>query len=143
MRKRDLALINLSRRLDALGLSLADQEQLRRIEMTLSRWAEKECGNENGGAIERDEKTGFPYWTYDRGDGTRGRYLIPDKENGALRRLAAIMARYPHLWYYRQGDPRGCALYVGRYLDLPSGTNLNKAGPVIEQHYTRGVAVCV
>ncbi len=125
----------------SLGISYQDADALRRIEMTLSRWSKNECGNENGGAIERDETTGRPFWTYERGDGKRGRYAIPDRERGALKRAAAIMARYPHLWHYQQGDPRGCALYVGRYLDLPSGTNLSDPRPVLESYYTRGVAV--
>lgn len=146
MTKRDQALINLSRRLDTLGVSLSDQSALRRIELTLSRWNERECGDENGNAIERDEVTGKPYATYRGsfgGDGKRRRYAIADKERGALARLAAIMKRYPHLWAYHQGDPRGCSLYVGRYLDLPSGTNLSRPESVIDQYYTRGVAVCI
>ena len=40
------------------------------------------------------------------------RYPIADRETGARKRLAVIMARYPHLTAYVQGDPRGCALYI-------------------------------
>ena len=145
-RKRDQQLIALSRRLEALGINMADQNALRLIELTLSRWSEQECGDEYGNAIGRDEATGAPYRTFERGDGSRGRYRIPDRERGALRRLAAIMGKYPALWYYHQGDPRGCALYVGRWADMPSG---DKVLPVAEereqldQYYTRGVAVCL
>lgn len=154
MRKRDRDLINLSKRLEALGISLTDQDALRRIEMTLHRRAERECGDENGVAIERDEATGKPYWTYDAGPSARrGRYAIADKEAGALRRLRAIMAKYPALWFYHQGDPRGCALYVGRWTDFPEDKRLGLAAitnpedpialRVIDGYYTRGVAVCL
>lgn len=132
-------LAGLSMRLASLGITdLKDQDQLRRIEMTLSRWSENECGNENGGAIERDEATGKPYWTYETGSGKRGRYAIADKETGALNRLRKIMAKYPKLWYYHQGDPRGCALYIGRNKDLTS-----EQIKQIDSYYTRGVAVCI
>ena len=145
-RKKWEQLAALSRRLEGLGISLDDQERLRRIEMTLARWGERECGDERGNCIERDEATGIPYNTYEQGDGKRGRYRIADKERGALKRLAAIMSKYPALWYYHQGDPRGCSLYVGRWADLPSG---DKVQPVaaeraeLDSYYTRGVGVCV
>ena len=45
----------------------------------------------------------------------KARYeAIADRERGALKRLAAIMQRYPDFWSYVQGDPRGAALYVGK-----------------------------
>lgn len=142
-RYQKIARLSLS--LERVGITdWNDQNALRLIELALHRWAEAECGDENGNAIERDEVTGKPYQTYETGNGgARGRYAIADKEAGALRRLVQVMAKYPHLWAYYQRDPRGCALYVGRYLDLPSGTNLSKAGPVIESCYTCGVAVCL
>lgn len=130
-------------RLVALGFDRNEAEALIKIERTLSRWGERECGDEYGNSIERDEVTGKPYMTYEHMGGRgRGRYAIPDREAGAIRRLNAIMAKHPTLWAYHQGDPRGCGLYVGRYLDLPSGTNLSKPEPVIDQYYTRGVGVC-
>ena len=149
MKKRDRQLIELSRRLDALGISLTDQEALRRIEMVLHRWGEQECGDEHGNAIERDEETGIPYRTYYTGTqgGARGRYKIADKERGALKRLGEIMARYPALWAYHQGDPRGCALYVGEKKHLPrvdpSSEQLKSESRIIDGYYTRGVAVCL
>lgn len=119
-------------RLTAAGIGHGDAVQLRRIAMTLHRWGELECGID-GGCIERDEKTGVPYWY-----NSRARYLqandprcytrIADRERGALRRLAAIMARYPALTAYHQTDPRGAALYVGPREDMAVC-------------YTRGVAV--
>ena len=46
----------------------------------------------------------------------KARYTrIPDRERGALKRLAKIMApRYPQLKSYVQGDPRGASLYIMR-----------------------------
>jgi hypothetical protein len=122
--------------LNRLGITTTDALALRKIEMTLHRWAERECGDEHGNAIERDELTGIPYATYDMGmRGERGRYRIADKEQGALKRLAKIMAAYPTLVAYHQGDPRGCALYIVRRSDLGEDRP-------IESYYTRGVAVC-
>lgn len=43
-------------RLRELGFSYEEAAELRRIEMTLSRWSEAECNGE----IERDETTGKP-----------------------------------------------------------------------------------
>lgn len=123
-------------RLAAYGLDRVEVAQLRRIEMTLQRWSERECGDEHGNAIERDESTGVPYLTYNIGSsGRRDRRRIPDAERGALRRLAAIMKRYPDLCAYHQTDPRGCALYIVRKADVGNDR--------IDSVYTRGVAVCV
>ena len=96
------------RALESEGVTYQDAQALRRISMTLHRWHEMECGCDRG-AIERDEETGLTYW-YNPDVGTR--YRTRDMETGALKRLAAIMARYPHLTHYIQGDPRGCALYI-------------------------------
>lgn len=139
--KRDLSLIHLSRRLDTLGISLTDQNRLRLIELTLSRWAERLCGDEHGNAVERDEVSGKMFASYEGQDGKRHRYVIADKERGALKRLDAIMARYPDLWYYHQTDPRGCALYVGKkaYLKEKFGENVH----VSNVYSSAGVAVCL
>ena len=94
------------------GISENDALAIRRIAMTLHRWSEHECN----GVIRRDEETEIPYWhsTY---DGRRiGR--APDREKGAHKRLATIMARYPSLAVYHQGDPRGLTVYVYRHDDL-------------------------
>jgi hypothetical protein len=53
--------------------------------------------------------------------------LLADKERGALKRLAAIMAKHPKLTAYVQGDPRGCALYIGEGLT--------------DTNYSNGIAV--
>lgn len=127
--------IELVARLARLGLSTAEAMALRRIEMTLHRWAERECGDGSDWAIERDDATGRPY-NVRHGNGRPHRYAIADREAGALRRLAVIMA--PHrrrLVAYHQGDPRGCALYIvpRKYL---------KPGDKLACLYTRGFAVC-
>jgi hypothetical protein len=62
------------------------------------------------------------------------RYPVADKETGARKRLAAIMAKYPTLTAYVQGDPRGCALYILTVDQLESEHG-------IDSIYTRGVAV--
>lgn len=122
--------------LQSVGISYDDATALRRISMTLHRWHELECGDANGNAVERDETTGKPYWTYDTGrsDGKRGRSLINDRERGALKRLKAVMARYPALGFYVQGDPRGASLYILRPGDVPEGCQA-------DAYYSRGIAV--
>jgi hypothetical protein len=123
-------------RLTRAGISYDHACALRRISMTLQRWGELECGTEQG-AIERDEVTGKPYFTYaDLMDkhGKRKRYPVPDREKGALKRLTAIMAHYPGLSAYHQTDPRGAALYILRPGDVPEG----KAA---DAYYSNGIAV--
>lgn len=113
-----------------LGMSLEHAESLLRISNRLHRWHELECGVENGG-IERDEKTGKVTWyssTTDR------RWPYRDMETPALARLQRIMAQYPQLGYFVQGDPRGCALYVLRPGDVPAGEHA-------DAYYSRGIAV--
>lgn len=88
---------------------------LRRAQLTLHRWAELECGT-HAGHIERegDDGNGRPYFVPDwrgRGPGGAVRRLVPDRERGALARVAAV-CKAAGLHYYHQTDPRGCALYV-------------------------------
>ena len=118
-------------RLECAGISPEDAKALRRIAMALHRWHVLECGI-NYGYIERDEETGVPYWLNAR-TGRRA-YRVADRETGALRRLAAIMARYPALSAYVQGDPRGAALYILRPGDVPEGG-------YAEDYYSYGMAV--
>lgn len=114
----------------AAGIERDDAEALRRISMTLRRWFEHECN----GAIQRDGERGdgAPFW-HSTFDG-RKLYRAPDRERGALRRLDKIMARYPDLKPYVQGDPRGCALYVLRPGDVPEGKDA-------DAYYSRGIPV--
>jgi len=120
------------------GITLDDAMSLRRISMTLHRWHELECGDGNG-YIERDEKTGKPIYVncnarYASANDPRARSVIPDREKGAIRRLGIIMARYPELKAYVQGDPRGAALYILRPGDVPEGKD-------VDAYYSRGLAV--
>ncbi len=117
-------------RLMALGISRNDVAALQRISITLRRWFELECGS-NHGCIERDEQTNRPYW-HENIYG--GRFPVLDRETGARKRLAAIMAQYPTLTAYVQTDPRGCALYILTAKQLEGSYG-------IDSIYNRGVAV--
>lgn len=120
-------------RLRALGISQDDAEALRRISMTLRRWFERECGDGNG-CIERDEDTNKTYWLNSY---TMRRSPIADRETGARKSLARIMAKYPELRAYVQGDPRGCSLYILTAEQLAqAGAKLG-----IDSIYTRGIAI--
>ena len=139
----------------------SDSAELRRISMTLHRWHELECGDGNdygswaiargrkvraqGGMVHGERATfehdddGKPYlehhhYLHGHGKDYVTYAIMPDREAGALKRLAKIMARYPALSYYVQTDPRGCALYILRPGDVP-------AGEKAESYYSRGVAV--
>ena len=125
------------------GISERDALAIRRIAMTLSRWHELECGDGNSygsWAIERDENgDGAPYmvhhhYRHGAGKDSVTRTRIADRETGALKRLTAIMDRYPTLGHYVQGDPRGAALYILRANDVPAGAD-------IDAYYSRGLAV--
>ena len=125
-------------RLNALGFDYAEASQLLRIERTLHRWHELECGDESG-SIERDEATDKPYFRRQLWIGNQWhdrKYPYPDKEKGALKRLAGIMASHPDLVSYQQGDPRGCALYILNKKDI-------RKGEKIDAIYSRGLSVCV
>lgn len=131
-------MIALFDRLRDLGFTLEEAAALRRIEMTLHRWAEHECGDSNdkySTCLERDEETGKPFWCVYWHDENKVRKTpCADREKGALKRLQAIMANHPDLAYYHQGDPRGCALYIVRKSDLSGGLSIDSC-------YTRGIAV--
>jgi len=142
-------------RLQELGFTYDEAAALRRIEMTLQRWAERECGDGSDWGIERDEVTGKPFNVY-HGEGRARRYAIPDREAGALRRLAALVkARngraFPDkltnwddhpgfVTAYHQGDCRGCMLYLLTREQL-TDRRTGEALPA-DQYYNRGLAVC-
>lgn len=111
--------------------TLEDADTLRRAELTLHRWAELECGDSNdyaSWAVERDETTGVPYYVaYRNAGGPPVRTRTPDRERGALRRVAAVCERLG-LGYYHQTDPRGCALYVTRLGAGMDDTNYSSTG---------------
>jgi hypothetical protein len=116
--------------LQQIGITADDATALRRVSMTLHRWHELECGTDRG-AIERDETTGRPYWLNSM---TGLRSPVADRETVARKRLASIMAHYPALSAYIQGDPRGAALYILRPDDVPAGKD-------VDAYYSRGIAV--
>lgn len=126
-------------RLNALGFDYVETSNLLRIEKTLHRWHELECGTD-AGSIERDEATEKPYyrrqWQGRDGKWNDKKYPYPDKEKGALKRLSAIMTNHPDLVSYQQGDPRGCALYILSKKDIREGEHINAI-------YSRGLSVCV
>ncbi len=130
------------------GLSYDDACALRRISMTLHRWHELECGNSdnytawclvrgkkpNKCEFEYDDD-GKPFLERHSNMGGKPSYSpIPDRERGALKRLAEIMKRYPTLSSYVQSDPRGCSLYLLRPDDVPQGERA-------DSYYNRGIAV--
>jgi hypothetical protein len=124
------------------GITYEDARALRRISMTLRRWFEYECGTGEGQvtrSIERDgdEPDSKPYMRvqYPSRDGyVDRRWPIPDRETGARKRLAKIMAKYPTLAAYVQPDPRGAALYILRPGDVPEGNRVDSC-------YSRGLVV--
>lgn len=148
----------------SLGFTHEEAESLRRISMTLHRWHELECGTDTG-CIERGRKgrnpqgekefihdeNGVPYWA-SHVSPKPFYYRIPDRETGARKRLAAIVAacnarrtdpqpevdeEYSYsrpLSAYIQGDPRGAALYILRPGDVPEGESA-------DAYYSRGIAV--
>ena len=145
------------------GIAHDDAIALRRISMTLHRWHELECGDGNehsswcvsrghfdtresrfwNGEGERPKPVfvydaeGAPYLErhYNRGDAKAHYTRIGDRERGALKLVAKIMARYPAFQSYVQGDPRGCSLYILRPGDVRDGASLDSC-------YSNGVAVC-
>jgi len=120
-------LTRLINRLSALGLTYAQIRALVRAQKVLHTWSEHECN----GAIQRDEETGMCHW-YSTVTGNRI-CRTSDRESGALRRIRAICEPLSLVWYH-QGDPRGCALYVGT-ADMLSGADIDCA-------YNRLIAVC-
>jgi len=127
-----------AKRLGNLGFAWNEINALWRIERALHRWAELECGNSDdikSWHIERDETTGKPFMVthFHRSDKSN-RWPIPDRENGALRRLEKMMKLHDGIRFYHQTDPRGCALYIIDDTSIPDAD--------LHRLYNRGVAVC-
>jgi len=114
--------------LRTLGITHDDSVALRRISLTLHRWHEHECN----GTIQRHEESGLAYW-HNMMTGKRI-CRARDMESGAINRLGAILARYPELGSYVQGDPRGASLYIIRPGDILPGQS-------VDSYYSRGIAV--
>ena len=142
-----------------------DAESLRRISMTLRRWFALECGDSNtygswaivrgayvtnagfDPAIEGSKRRLFQHdddgkpflehhhYAHGRGKDSVSYSPMADREAGARKRLASILARYPGLQAYIQTDPRGCALYI-----LPPGA-VKEGEDVSSVYSSRGIAV--
>lgn len=111
--------------LNALGISDVDAEALRRISMQLSRWGESLCNDTE----EDEDGKAYRYC----GPMMDTRYRVPNRGQGALRRLAVLATKYKDsVWFYYQSDPRGASIYVGSVADMPAD---------ISSNYTRGLAV--
>jgi hypothetical protein len=149
MTKREaLRRVTQAQRLQTLGFTLAQADQLRRISVTLSRWYELECGTDSAclvrgrlvdGEFQYDER-GQAFWEF-AGVSGRGRYSrTADRERGAIKRLEAIMRDRQAepatlgVSYYLQTDPRGCALYILRPGDVAEGADVSAC-------YSNGIAV--
>jgi hypothetical protein len=119
-----------------LGIRSADITALRGIAKQMHKWDELECGDANGNCIERDEATGIPYMTSEPHNfqGPRLRQQIPDTEAKTENRLRAVMAKYPDLVAYHQGDCRGWPLYIMRRTDLAAGERIDSV-------YNRGAGI--
>lgn len=117
------------------GFSCSEADTLRRCELTIHRWNERECGDGSDWAIERDEATGKPFNVY-HGAGPARQYAIADRETGALKRAQAIVRAHRGWLLYNQGDCRGCSLWIVRKSDVPTGEDIGA-------YYTRGIGCCV
>ena len=103
-------------------------------------------GGPNDETFEHDDD-GAPFlehhhYRHGAGKDTVSYTRLTDRERGALKRLAAIMARYPGFASYVQTDPRGCALYILTPDRLPADwdTDLTR-GDWLSCNYSRGIAV--
>ena len=96
--------------LERIGFSAAEFRQLRRISMTLSRWAERECGDGSDWAIERDSED----WVLCSVCGERS--FVPDAFKGGVechkcKRAHCFTKRHkatgkPYLVYHGEGKSR-------------------------------------
>lgn len=132
-KRRDEMMMTLGK----LGFTATEARTLLRCSATLQTWAEHECN----GAIQRDEETNVPY-LYNTMSGKKiGR--TSDREAGALKRAVKI-ADARGFKVYHQGDPRGCALYLYRQVDLDAmGKRMGDRMIHIDCCYNSvGTAVC-
>lgn len=109
------------------GIFVDHARTLRRAQLTLHSWAEEMCN----GTIQREgeQGDGKPFrvieWRDWRGDQKTKHVPCPDRERGALGRVAEVCKQAGLYWYY-QRDPRGCSLYVAAF-------------PLDHSNYDRGV----
>lgn len=114
-----------------MGRELTEHARtLRRAQMTLHRWAEEMCN----GTIQREgeQGDGKPFRVVESStmrnpdQWIRRTYPVPDREAGALRRVAKV-CKEAGLYFFHQTDCRGCALFVAAF-------------PLDHSNYDRGVA---
>lgn len=117
-------------KMSEFGFTYDEADKLRRIEMTLQRWAEAECNGE----IQRDGENGDGKPRRYCGPNMDRSYPVADREAGALKRLSKIMAAHPEWVTYHQTDPRGCALYIIQKEWLGDHP--------IDTYYSQGFGVC-
>ena len=115
-----------------MGFTYHEAETLRRAQLTLRRWSERECNGE----VEIDDETDKAYSVYNGRTGDAIKHRIPNRDKGARERVEKVMKNHEGYRAYFQGDPRGCALYILRPSDLQEGKDVNS-------YYSRGIAVCI
>ena len=130
--------------INKLSLTAYRWNQLRRAEMALHTWAEKECNGE----IQREDESGKPriYRLSQYGDFTERGGFIAVSEAYHLKE-AQRHAKAAGLRIYRQGDPRGCQIYLYKQSELEEAMASNeiyrKPGMGIGALYgSIGTAVC-
>ena len=103
-------------------------KELIRLSRRLRRWHERLCGDSYG-VVEEEEDGRCFFLTYEG-----HRYRVRNMGRAAERRVAEIMAKFPELVYYIQGDPRGPALYILNKEDvdpaLPLASQYLKGEPI-------------
>ena len=91
-KKEALRITELIYRLCEHGFPDAEVEAMRRVSHTLTRWCEAECNGE----IERMTGSNKPEHVHESrglgGQWIRYHYPIPDRENGAIKRMNRILA---------------------------------------------------
>ncbi len=115
-----------------IDISLNYIDTLRRAELILHRWAEKECGDGDdykSWSIERDEETDKPFMCIYPHTGKMHKYAIADREKGAIKRVGEICKEL-ELYFFHQTDPRGCQLYVSNE-------------PLTDSNYTNGIHLSI
>lgn len=134
MRTRYAKNMEINSRFSHKGIDMSHNyiNELRRAEIILHRWAEQECGDcdaYKSWSIERDEQTDKPFMCIYPHDGEMRKYVIADRERGALRRVAGI-CKEMKLYFFHQTDPRGCQLYVSNE-------------PLTDANYTNGIPLSI
>ena len=95
-----------------------DVETLRKAELTLNRWSTETANGtiqRSMGCIVRVNPNVSKLY----GENVQ---TVPDRETGALRRIAEVCKRNG-LEYFHQQDPRGCSLYISKIGECINDSN--------------------